>query len=139
MRSYSPQTKKIHTTLADLVMKEAGIILITFIKDGELNETCAIEILSGILELSGGKPHCLLYDFNNKSVLLSNIAKKMASGRGPEESKLLARAFLTSSLQNDLEAGHFIHHSKPASETRIFRSSPEALNWLRTWLNKAGL
>jgi hypothetical protein len=127
--------KPISTSIADVTILEEGIILIQFTKDAELDEPCAIEILHAILNLTAGKPHTLLYDLNTKSVLFSNIAKKLASLRNQKESKLMARAFLTSTLQNDMEAGHFIHYSKPESETRIFHIREEALAWLRKCLS----
>jgi hypothetical protein len=122
------------TRIADIRLEAEGLVLITFTQDAELDEACAIEILSAILTLTLGKPHCLLYDFNQKSVLLSNIAKRLASRRGPDESKLMGRAFLTYTLQNDLEAGHFIHHAKPVCETQIFRTHSAAVDWLKTRL-----
>jgi hypothetical protein len=123
--------KSVSTSLATLRLEEDRIIRILFVQDGDLNEAAAIEILGGIIKLSEGKPQALLYDFNQRSVLLSNIAKRLASARNEQDSNLLARAFLTYNLQNNIEATHFIQYNKPLCETRIFQKEELALAWLR--------
>jgi hypothetical protein len=130
---FNPQ-RILTTSIATLHVEERGLIVIIFTKDAELDERCAIEILSAIHQLSEGNAHALLYDFNGNWIRLSNIAKKLASARNSTESKLNARAFLTSSLQHEMEAGHFIHYSKPVCETRIFKEKKEAIAWLRSHL-----
>lgn len=124
--------KPILTGLASVSLEEDKILRILFVRNGDLTEAEAIGILGAVLRLSKGNPHALLYDFNRKSILLSNIAKKLASVRNEHDSNMLARAFVTYNLQNNMEATHFINHSKPLCETKVFHSNEEALAWLRS-------
>ncbi|MFI5149111.1 MAG: hypothetical protein ACHQRM_05210 [Bacteroidia bacterium] len=121
----------IAVSLANVYLIEEKIIAIVFTRDGELDETCAIDILKAILELAEGGPHALYYDFNNHNILLTNIAKKLASVRNELDSNLIARAFRSRNLMNQIEANHFIQYSKPLAETRVFQGEAEALQWLR--------
>ncbi|HXC04000.1 MAG TPA: hypothetical protein VNZ86_04560 [Bacteroidia bacterium] len=125
------EQKIIPVSIANVFLWEEQLIGIRFTRDGELDEKAAIDILKAVLDLSAGKPHAIYYDFNNYNILLSNIAKKLASVRNDLDSNLIARAFLSRNLMNQIEANHFIQHSKPLAETRVFQSEKEALKWLR--------
>jgi hypothetical protein len=125
------KTKIITVSIADVFLLEEKIIGIRFTKDGELDELVAIDILRAVLVLAEGKPHAIYYDFNKYNILLSNIAKKLASVRNDLDSNLIARAFLSRTLMNQIEANHFIQYSKPLAETRVFQEEEEALSWLR--------
>jgi len=124
--------KIIPVSIADVFLLEDKIVGVRFTKDGELNEAVAIDILKAVLDLAEGKPHAIYYDFNKYNVLLSNIAKKLASVRNDLDSNLIARAFLSRNLMNQIEANHFIQYSKPLAETKVFQTEDEALTWLRS-------
>ncbi|MEO8761702.1 MAG: hypothetical protein ABI388_09700, partial [Bacteroidia bacterium] len=57
------------------------VIEVFFTRDAEVDEKIAIEILTRIIELTEGGPHALLYDFNKRNVILSDITRKISGVR----------------------------------------------------------
>ncbi len=106
------------------------VIEISFIKDGEIDEKMALDILSKIVELSGGGPHALLYNFNKKNVILSEIAKKLSGVRNYKNVNLISRAMVSQNMVSNIESSHYIQNTKPQAETRLFKDREEALIWL---------
>jgi hypothetical protein len=123
--------KRIVLSFCEMYLEEPGIIMTVFSKDTDADETVAVEILSNLIKLSQGEPHCLIYDFNNKNVIIREITRKISSVRDERTSKLICRAFIASSLQNKLESKHFIQAGKPQAETNYFATKEEALIWVR--------
>ncbi|HEV7230889.1 MAG TPA: hypothetical protein VGO45_06150 [Bacteroidia bacterium] len=127
---------KISTPMADLSILNGNLIYILFTHDGEIDEPHGVEILSATVQLADSKPHTVLYDFNKKNILLRNIAKQFAAVRNEHESHIYGRAFLTYTLQNEIEAKHFINYNKPLCETRIFKEKQLAMDWLNEMILK---
>ena len=106
------------------------IIEISFIRDGEIDEKMALDILSKIVTLSEGGSHALLYDFNKRNVVLSDIAKKLSGVRNYNNVNLISRAMVTQSMVSNIESSHYIQNTKPEAETKVFKDREEALTWL---------
>lgn len=106
------------------------VIEFIFDKDIEIDQQASIEILSLIMNLSEGKPHALLYNFNQQNIILSEIARKFSGVRNYRNSNLVARAIVTQSLSSSLEAKHYISNVNPAADTMVFKTKEEAVEWL---------
>ena len=106
------------------------VIEISFIKDDEINEKMALDILSKIVELSNGGPHALLYNFNKHNVILSEIAKKLSGVRSFNNVNLISRAMVSQNMVSNIESSHYIQNTKPQAETKLFKDREEALAWL---------
>jgi hypothetical protein len=106
------------------------IIEFEFDKDMEIDQQTSIEILSIIMNLSDGRPHALLYNFNKQNIILSEIARKFSGARNYRNSKLVARAIVTQSMSSSLEANHYISKTNPSADTMIFKTKEEAVVWL---------
>ena len=106
------------------------VIEIFFIRDTEIDEKMSVEILNKIIILSEGGPHALLYNFNKKNVLLSDIARKLSGVRNYNNVNLISRAMVTQSMASSIESSHYINHDKPEAETKLFDSTEKALAWL---------
>jgi hypothetical protein len=130
------QLTHISTPIAEVTVSSHGLITVLFTQDGEVDETYGTDILSAIVHLANKKEHVVLYDFNSKDILIRNIARQFVAVRNEHESHILGRAFLCYSLQNQLEAKHFIHYNKPLAETRIFNTLTKAAAWLEKKMQK---
>ena len=106
------------------------IIEIFFVRDAEIDEKMSIEILNEIILLSGGGPHALLYNFNKKNVLLSDIARKLSGVRNYNNVNLISRAMVTQNMVSGIESSHYINHDKPEAETKLFNTKEKAMVWL---------
>lgn len=106
------------------------IIEFYFEKDVEIDEKLSVEILSVIHMLAGNQPHALLYNFNNRNVIISEIARKISGVRSYTNVHLIARAFVTQSLTSSLESSFYIKNDNPAAETRMFETREKAVDWL---------
>ena len=106
------------------------IIEIYFDKDGEIDQVMAIDILNKIITLSLGDPHALLYNFNDKNVLLSDIAKKLSGVRNYNNANLISRAMFSKNIVSNMESTHYIKNAHPQAETRLFNDREKALTWL---------
>lgn len=120
----------------EITVLEPGILNILFRKDTDLDEPVAVEMLTGILKLTGGEPHGLIYDFNKKNIVIREIARKLSGVRDARTSKMICRAFVVHSLQNKLESKHYIQSGKPSAETKYFNKKDEALAWVRSCLKE---
>lgn len=106
------------------------IIEIFFDKDGEIDQVMAVDILNKIIELSQGGPHALLYNFNDKNVVLSDIAKKLSGVRNYNNANLISRAMFSKNLVSNLESSHYIKNASPQAETKLFNEREKAVVWL---------
>lgn len=127
--------KTIVTSFADFILFEKGIIIIRFTFDGELSLEQGKEIYKITIELSEGKKHSLIYDFNHFNIIFSQEIKQGAQLRNPKDDFLASRAFVVYSLSNKLEINHFIKFNKPSTPTQLFNSFEEALSWSKLKLN----
>lgn len=123
------EIKTIVTSFADFILLEKGIIIIRFTFDGELSLEQGMEIYRITVELSEGKKHSLIYDFNHNNIIFSQEIKQGAQHRNPQDDFLVSRAFVAYSLSNKLEVNHFIKFNKPSTPTQLFNSFVEALAW----------
>jgi hypothetical protein len=123
--------KSIPFELGEVSLIDEQIVCVTLTKDGDLDEPVIRELIQATQLLSGGKPHAILQDFNGKNVSSSTLAKQAVSVRTEKLSGVIARAFVSYNLHNQLEITHFIQHYKPEIESRIFKTKTEALSWLR--------
>jgi hypothetical protein len=117
--------------LGEVSLIDENIVCVTLEKDGEVDEVIIGELIRATLQLSGGRPHAILQDFNNRLVSSSVVAKKTVSVRTEKESQVFARAFVSYNLHNQLEITHFIQHYKPEILSRVFKTKADALVWLR--------
>ena len=106
------------------------VIEISFSKDGEIDERMALEILTIIVKLSDGGSHALLYDFNKKNVIISEIARKLSGVRNYNNANLISRAMVTQSMASNIESSHYVQSTKPEAETKVFNDREKALSWL---------
>lgn len=106
------------------------VIEIFFTTDGEIDEKMALEILSKIVELSGGGPHALLYNFNQRNVIISEIARKLSGVRNYNNVNLISRAMVAKSMASNMESSHYVQSTKPEAETKVFDDREKALTWL---------
>ncbi len=106
------------------------VIEIFFTRDAEIDQVMAIEILHEIINLSQGQPHALLYNFNKKNVLLSDIARKLSGVRNYNNANLISRAMVTQTMVGGIESTYYINHDKPEAETKLFNEKEKALEWL---------
>jgi hypothetical protein len=107
------------------------IIEFCFDRDLEVDQQMSVEVLGIIMELSEGKPHALLYNFNKQNVILSEIARKLSGVRSYRNAQLTARAVVTQSFSSSLEATHYIQHVLPSTETSLFQKREDAIEWLQ--------
>jgi len=128
--------KTIVTSFADFILLEEGIIIIKFTFEGELALDQGMEIFRITVELSEGKKHSLIYDFNHNNIIFSQEIKQGAQSRNPLDDLLVSRSFVCYSLSNKLEVNHFIKFNKPSSPTQLFNSIEEALAWSKIKLSK---
>jgi hypothetical protein len=90
------------------------------------------EIRSLNLELTNGKPYCLLLDYT-KYFTITPEAKQLAASE--EFSKYrIAFAAVVGSLAAKLSGNFFIKFNLPATPTRLFTNEKDALEWLRGFL-----
>jgi hypothetical protein len=107
------------------------IIEFCFDRDLEVDQQMSVEVLNIIMNLSEGKPHALLYNFNRQNILLSEIARKFSGARSYRNAQLTARAVVTQSFSSSLETTHYIQNVFPSAETRLFEKREDALEWLQ--------
>lgn len=127
--------KTIATSFADFILLEEGIIIIRFTFEGELALNQGMEIFRITVELSAGKKHSLIYDFNHNNIIFSQEIKQGAQSRNPLDDLLASRSFICYSLSNKLEVNHFIKFNKPSSPTQLFNSLDDAIAWSKLKLN----
>ncbi|HXD93296.1 MAG TPA: hypothetical protein VNX01_08790, partial [Bacteroidia bacterium] len=89
------------------------VIEIFFIRDAEIDEKMAIELLDKLYKLSSGQPHALLYDFNKRNVIIADIARKMSGIRNYNNANLISRAMVSQNMVSGLESSHYINYDKP--------------------------
>jgi hypothetical protein len=106
------------------------LIEIHFSKDVEIDEKLSVEILGIILSLSDSKPHALLYDFNNKNIIIADVTRKISAARSYINANLIARAFVTQNIASSMESAFYIKNGNPASETLLFDTRQKAIDWL---------
>lgn len=106
------------------------VIEISFVRDAEIDENMALDILTKIITISEGGPHALLYNFNKKNVVLSDIAKKLSGVRNYNNVNLISRAMVTQSMVSNIESSHYIQNTRPEAETKVFNDREKALAWL---------
>ena len=106
------------------------VIEIFFIRDAEIDEKMSIELLDKLLTLSKGQPHALLYNFNKRNVIISNIARKLSGIRNYNNANLISRAMVSQNMVSSLESAHYINYDKPDAETKLFNNKDKALVWL---------
>jgi len=108
-----------------------SIIEFYFERDVEIDQPLSVEILGLIMRLAEGKPHSLLYNFNKQNIILSEIARKLSGARNYSNAQMIARAIVTQSFSSSLEVTHYINHTNPEADTRIFHDKEAAVKWLR--------
>ena len=101
-----------------------------FEKDVEIDPQLCKEIVRAIRFFSKGQYHALLFNFNGRHIILSEIARKLSGSKDYSNSKLIARAIVTQSMTSSLETSHYIQNSKPAADTGLFTSKEKAIEWL---------
>lgn len=106
------------------------VIEVFFTRDAEVDEKIAIEILTRIIELTEGGPHALLYDFNKRNVILSDITRKISGVRNYNNANLISRAFVSQTMTGNMEASFYINHERPLAETKLFNNKEKAMEWL---------
>ena len=117
-------SKSVHT-LIDCCIIEMEV------KDGEFFELEDVEKShKAHLELSGGKPFCILLDTKEGYFNVSPEAKKKIAS--PEYAKFMkASAFVVTSLPARLTGNFFIKFMKPPAPTKLFAKKEEAVAWLK--------
>jgi hypothetical protein len=116
--------------LGEVSLIQDNIVCVTLLKDGEVDEAIAVQLIKATITLSKGKPYSILIDFNDKDVPSTSLAKQMVAARSEHESKIIARAIAGQNLASKIEITFFIQHYKPSVETRIFNTRAEGLAWL---------
>ncbi len=124
-------TKQITFSAGRAQKVDEHIIEFIFEKDVEVDHAISIEILGIIMTFSEGKAHSLLYNFNNRNILISDIARKFSGPRSFSNSAMMARAIISQSLPSSLEANHYVKNTDLAAETRVFGAREEAVAWLQ--------
>ncbi len=82
------------------------------------------------LELSGGKPFCVLLDTSNGYFSVSPAGNKLLAS--PEYAmKRIATAIIVKNLATRLMGNFFILFNKPPSPTSLFTTEEDAMIWLR--------
>jgi hypothetical protein len=123
--------KPIPFDLGEVILAEPGIVCVTLLKDGEVDEQMIVTLIKATIQLSAGKPYVILLDFNGKNVPSTNLAKQLVAARSEHESHILGRAIVSQNLQNTIEINYFIQHYKPSVETRLFKNKATAMEWLK--------
>jgi hypothetical protein len=114
----------------DMKLLNKYVIEINFKKDIEIDQKIATDILAGVMKLSGGGPHALLYDFGKQNIIISDVARKLSSVRNYNNANLISRATVSQTMTSNMEVSFYINHDKPQSETKFFDSKEKALIWL---------
>lgn len=126
--------KTIVTSFADFILFEEKIVIVKFTFDGELTLEQGMEIFKLTMDLSQGKRHAIIYDFNNCNIIFSQEIKLGAQKRSLADDILISRAFVAYNLSNKLEVNHFIKFNKPSIPNQLFNSFEEALKWTKLQL-----
>jgi hypothetical protein len=129
-------TSTVNLDFCEISVAEPGIILILFKKDTDLDESAAVQLLSALVPLTQGEPHALVYDMNKKDIIIREITRKISGVRDARTSNLICRAIVAGTLQNRLEAKHYIQSGKPSAETKYFNYPEDALKWAREQLKQ---
>ncbi|HTA63099.1 MAG TPA: hypothetical protein VK835_11615 [Bacteroidia bacterium] len=106
------------------------VIEVFFSKDAEVGEKMSIELMDKLYTLSGGQSHALLYNFNKRNVIISDIARKLSVHRNYNNVHLISRAIVSQNMASGIESAHYINYDKPDAETKLFNSKDKAFVWL---------
>jgi hypothetical protein len=103
------------------------------VTEGEFIEVATVvKVHKTNLELSNGKPFCVLLDTSNGYFNVSPAANKLLAS--PEYAlKRIATAIIIKALASRLMANFFIKFNKPPTPTRLFNSEEAAMEWLRQY------
>jgi len=100
------------------------------------NEFLEVEDIKAVrkanLELSDGKPFCVLLDTGKGYFNTSPDAFKLLASEEYTE-KRMGTAIIAKSLATKIAGNFFIRFNKPPTPTRLFSSEKEAMKWLRTF------
>lgn len=114
------------------VLIEQGIILMK-VKDGAFFELeDAEKSHRAHLELSDGKPFCILLDTEEGFFNVSPDAKKKIASK-EYALYMKASAFIVTSMAARMTGNFFIKFIRPAAPTHLFAKKEEALEWLRKY------
>ena len=114
----------------NMALLNEHVIEIFFTKDAEIDQKVAIDILTGIMALTGGRPHAMLYNFGKHHVIFSDVARKISGVRNYNNANLISRAMVSQTMTRNMEISFYINHDKPQAETKFFDSKEKAFAWL---------
>jgi hypothetical protein len=114
-----------------LQLLEPQIFRLTVIDGIELEEKDAKEMITEALALAKGEEYTILFDANKSGTISFEAREEFARSE-----KRLAVAIVTKSLANKLLGNFFINFHKPKSSSRIFSDEQNAIEWLRTHIEK---
>ena len=114
----------------NMILLNKHVIEVLFTQDVEIDQKVAIEILTGIMALSEGEPHALLYDFGKNHVIFSDVARKISGVRNYNNANIISRAMVSQTMTSNMEISFYISHDKPQAETKFFDAKEKALTWL---------
>jgi hypothetical protein len=100
------------------------------VTEGEFVEVGTIEKVHKInLELSNGKPFCILLDTSAGYFNISPQANELLASPA-YALKRIATAIIVKTLATRLMGNFFIRFNKPPTPTRLFKTEEEAMTWL---------
>lgn len=108
------------------------ILFVRLKEDLEITSEILEHIHQKGVELSGGKPYCILADIS-----LTNGSTQEARAFGSDNPYIkyhLAYAMLGNRTGANIMANFFIKFNKPKVNTRLFKNEEEAVEWLKSFL-----
>lgn len=116
------------TSIADIYMREDGILEIRVKEDAEVDEAALLENFEATLPLTGGKKVPALLDCR-RHFFISSEARALTAKLASDHRT--AHAMVLSSLAIRLIANFYLNVNKPSQPTKVFTNYDEAVDWLK--------
>lgn len=120
---------RLKKTLHVIVQEDPLIIKIESFSGEYVEAEDVEEIRAANLQLSGGKPFCILLDISRGHAPSSPEANKLMASKEFAHNRI-AIGIVARSLAAKLLSNFFIRFNKPLTPTRVFTSEEDAVEWL---------
>lgn len=113
-----------------LLMREDGIVQITFGDKTDLDVKHAKEIVAATGKLTSGNK-ALILNVAGKQTSATSAARDFAASQEATEFTL-AEAYIVHNLAQKLIGNFYVNFHKPIIPTKIFNNENEAIKWLKS-------
>jgi hypothetical protein len=127
------KNSKLETSVCFFSWKEKGVVHVHFKANVYITPDEQDEMFAAHQKFAGDAPHCVIYtadEFVNFSPEARKRSRDLEMGLS-----YLASASVSSNIAYTLLANFYIRFNKPQKPFKNFMKEPEALEWLRTFLD----